>query len=151
MTDWEVRGGPGAGSRGRAVGRTMRQGERTQWPAGAGAAGAPTSCATSQIAALPSRTLRTALVRAPSVNRAGIQVINSVKGGRLEQKRWRRFLALRRNQLCFLQQEWCCALTWAFHCIAPWYPHSAICEELALQCNKQESYQWYWKKKTGKE
>ena len=79
----------------------MRQGERTQWPAGAGAAGAPTSCATSQIAALPSRTLRTALVRAPSVNRAGIQVINSVKGGGLEQKRWRRFLALRRNQSGF--------------------------------------------------
>ena len=122
MTDWEVRGGPGAGSRGRAVGRTMRQGERTQWPAGAGAAGAPTSCATSQIAALPSRTLRTALVRAPSVNRAGIQVINSVKGGGLEQKRWRRFLAhiisKKKLVMFFL------ACPWPGHCIAL---HCTLC------------------------
>ena len=127
----------------------MRQGERTQWPAGAGAAGAPTSCATSQIAALPSRTLRTALVRAPSVNRAGIQVINSVKGGGLEQKRWRRFLELRRNQSCFFvaRMMFCLELGVSLHCTlmsTVWTPHCALYEELSLQYNKQESYQWYW-------
>ena len=44
MTDWEVRGGPGAGSRGRAVGRTMRQGEDTMASRSRGSRGSHLLC-----------------------------------------------------------------------------------------------------------